>query len=112
MRIPHLLLGLGAVVMAAAIVYAFVAGDLIAEAKLMFPYPWFQVAMLDLYVGFLLFAGWIYARESSKRLAIAWIIALLALGNLLSCAYALRALVQSRGDMHHFWRGRPATTSA
>ena len=108
MRTATVLLVLGGMVMAAAIVYGFVAGGFIEEAKTLFGYPWFQVAMIDLYVGFFLFAGWIAFREQSRGVAVAWIIALCLLGNFVSCIYAARALVHARGDWSQFWTGKTA----
>lgn len=103
-----LLLGIGVVVMAAAIAYGFIAGDLWGEAQVLLKYPWFHVSMIDLYVGFLLFAGWIAFRERSVPATIVWIISLMLLGNLIACAYALLALVRSNGDMRRFWLGKQA----
>ena len=99
---------IGAVIMAAAILYAFVAGDFFAEAETMFPLPWFQLAMVDLYVGFLLFGGWILFREPSRPKAIGWILLVCVLGNLASCIYAVRAIVQCGGDWRRFWMGHQA----
>jgi hypothetical protein len=111
MRTMMILLAIGFCVMASVITYGFVAGDLVGEAKLMLAYPWFQISMVDLYTGFLLFGGWIIFRERSRTTAILWIILLLTLGNLASCAYAFLAAVQSRGNWHIFWLGCHAPTS-
>lgn len=99
------LLGVGAVVIAAAIVYGFAAGGLFEEARILFGYPWFHVSMIDLYLGFFLVAGWIAYREKSVGRTLVWLVLLCTLGNLVSCLYALWALNQSRGDWRRFWLG-------
>jgi hypothetical protein len=103
------LLAAGVVVMAAAIGYALLAGDLRGEARVLFDYPWFHVSMIDLYTGFLLFSGWIVFREQSRGVAAIWIVLLLTLGNFAACAYALAAAIRARGDWNVFWLGTRAT---
>lgn len=102
------LLVAGVVVMAVAIGYALLAGDLRGEARVLFDYPWFHVSMIDLYTGFLLFSGWIVSREQSRGVAAVWIVLLLTLGNLAACAYALAAALRARGDWNVFWLGKRA----
>ncbi len=105
MRTPIILLSIGAVVMAAAIAYGFLAGGLFDEARTLLSYPWFHVSMIDLYVGFFIFAGWIVFRERSRVAAVGWIILLCLLGNLIACLYAALALARAKGDWHRFWLG-------
>ena len=95
MRLSIGLLAVGVLVMAVAIGYALLAGDLRGEARVLFNYPWFHVSMIDLYTGFLLFSGWIVSRERSRGVAVIWIVLLLTLGNLAACAYALAAAVRA-----------------
>ena len=102
---PLLLLFLGAIIMILAIAYAMIYGSFWEEAKVLFPLPWFQLSMIDLYLGFFLFGGWILFRESSRGKAIGWIVALCLLGNLAACVYALLALIGSRGNWMAFWMG-------
>ncbi len=104
----------GVIWMTAAILYGFIVGDFFAEAKALFPYPWFQVSMVDLYTGFALFSGWVIFRESSTGKTIAWIIAFMLLGNPATCLYALLAAINSKGDWQQFWVGarNPAATNA
>lgn len=96
---------IGAIIMAAAIAYGFIIGDFFAEAELMLPLPWFHISMIDLYVGFALFAGWIIYREKSIARAAIWIVLLMTLGNLLSCIYVALAATRARGDWLAFWQG-------
>ncbi len=99
------LLILGAFIMAAAIAYALIVGNFFAEAEVMLPLPWFHLSMVDLYIGFFLFAGWITFREATMLRAVLWIALLLCLGNIISCLYALIAAVNARGDWSVFWLG-------
>lgn len=51
---------------------------------------------------------WIGYRERSAAVAIGWIVLILLLGNAVSYAYALAALIRSRGDWKRFWLGARA----
>lgn len=108
MKLPIALCTLGAIIMVAAITYAFVYGGLFVEARTLLDYPWFHVSMIDLYMGFLLFAGWIIYRERSLPVAIVWIVLLCTLGNLASCVYVVIAAMRARGDWRVFWMGTHA----
>ena len=56
--------------------------------------PWGKGTLLDLYVGFVIVAGWIAWREQSIPRAACWFVLLCGLGNLATLAYLLLA---SRG---------------
>lgn len=88
----RILAAIGAVAMVAVIGHAFVAGDFFAEGKWLFAHPWGRVSLVDLYVGFALVGCWIAARERSFRRTVPWILALIVLGNLATCAYVLLSL--------------------
>jgi|TARA_B110000495_G_C22497021_1_gene305446 hypothetical protein len=105
MRRCLIFLIIGAIVIAATIVYALVFGNFIPEAKTLLPLPWFQLSMVDLYLGFLLFGGWVLYREKSGTIAVCWIILLLLLGNVVACMYAIIAMMRSHGNWAHFWLG-------
>jgi hypothetical protein len=105
MRGAFALAGIGFVAMAAALVYGFTLGDGWDEVSTLVAYPWFNVSLVDVYVGFALFGGWVAHRERSPLAAAAWIIAILLLGNLVACAYVLWALRSSAGDGAVFWHG-------
>ncbi|MBE7559525.1 DUF1475 family protein [bacterium] len=93
--------------MACVLGYGFGWGDFFAEGRVLFSMPWGVVSLVDVYVGFLLLGGWIWFRESSRVMAVAWILLILCLGNLISCLYVLVALRQSRNDWRRFWMGTP-----
>ena len=95
----------GLVAMALALFYGFTRGDGWEEVRALVAYPWFNVSLVDVYVGFGLFAGWIAYRERNAGTAVVWIALILVLGNLVSCAYAALALHRSGGDWLVFWTG-------
>lgn len=97
--------GIGIIVMAIVILYGFAFGDFARWRTDFMGNAWSQVLVMDIYVGFFLFAGWIWFREASRVQAVLWIILLLLLGNLVSCIYVWRNLRASGGDRHRFWFG-------
>jgi Protein of unknown function (DUF1475) len=99
---------LGAFVMLAALTYGFALGDFWGDGRVLVSVPWGRVSLLDVYVGFGLFCGWIAFRERSWAHAAAWILIVLTLGNLLACLYAFRALAGSQGNWARFWMGARA----
>jgi hypothetical protein len=52
-------------------------------------HPWFIATLFDTYFGFLTFWLWLAYREISWIARIAWLIAILALGNIAMSAYVL-----------------------
>jgi len=109
-RVPNIFLLLGGIIMVLAIIYVLVFGNFLDEARVLFPLPWFQLTLIDLYLGFFLFGGWILFREESRAKAVGWIVVICVLGNLAACIYALKALVQSRGNWTAFWLGHRQAT--
>jgi hypothetical protein len=57
-------------------------------------HPWFIATLFDAYFGFLAFYLWILWRERSWARGIAWLVALLLLGNIAMAVYALIVLFQ------------------
>ncbi|MHC4217115.1 MAG: DUF1475 family protein [Planctomycetota bacterium] len=112
MRVAVILLVLGTAAMAAALLYGFTRGDGWTEVETLVAYPWFNVSLVDVYVGFALFGGWIVFRERSPLRAAGWIVLVLLLGNLVSCLYALLAVARSDGDWRRFWLGHRALSEA
>jgi hypothetical protein len=96
---------LGILVMASILIYGFTVGDFSREGQVLLSMPWGIVALVDVYVGFLLFAGWIVYRERSALRSIVWVVLLLILGNLVASLYVLIALISSGGDWGRFWQG-------
>lgn len=81
--------------MVAALVYGFGFGNGWAEVSVLMDYPWFVVSLVDVYVGFILFAVWIALREK-PLVAVLWIIPLMTLGNVFAGIYFIRALLLAR----------------
>lgn len=69
----------------------FVAGPRIAQD------PWTWVTIVDLYLGFLVTAGVIVARERRPRRWLPWLVGLLTLGNLATAAYAVLWVASTAG---------------
>ena len=104
-----------AVVPAAGVLFAALAiavalgiangGSLITVLKEMAANPWGRATLIDLYVGFFLFALWIFHRERSKARAAGWLVATCLLGNLVPCVYVIAAARSARGNGARFWHG-------
>jgi pilus assembly protein TadC len=94
--------------MAAVLVYGFTVGDFAGEGSRLLSMPWGIVSLVDLYVGFILFSGWIVYREASLVRTITWIVAVMVLGFFAASLYALLALRSSSGDWRRFWLGKHA----
>jgi O-antigen/teichoic acid export membrane protein len=112
MKRAMLLSLVGVVAMGVVLIYAFTTGDFSAEGRELLSMPWGIVSLVDLYVGFFLFAGWILYREQSHRRAAVWIVLLMLLGFFIGSLYALLALYTSKGDWHLFWQGKQGPTAA
>lgn len=108
MRLAMVVTGLGAAAMGAVLIYAFTQGDIAAEGAQLLSMPWGIVSLVDLYVGFALFSGWIVYREESLVRAIVWILFVMVLGFFTASLYAFLALRGSGGDWRRFWMGRHA----
>jgi hypothetical protein len=94
--------------MAAILVYGFTVGDFLAEGARLLAMPWGIVSMVDLYVGFVLFSGWIVYREQSLGRSVLWVVLMMVLGFFTGALYTLIALMASGGDWRRFWMGRRA----
>jgi hypothetical protein len=108
MRLAMIVTGLGAAAMGAVLIYAFTQGDIAAEGAQLLSMPWGIVSLVDLYVGFALFSGWIVYREESLVRAIVWIFFVMVLGFFTASLYAFLALRASAGDWRRFWMGKHA----
>lgn len=105
MKLAKLIALLGLLAMGGVLIYAFVAGDFAAEGRELLSLPWGVVSLVDLYVGFILFSGWIVYREKSLGRSIPWVFLVMALGFLTASLYTLVALQNSGGDWKRFWMG-------
>lgn len=100
---------LGLIVITAMVLacgYAATQGSLWNQFVAIASIAWGQVLLVDLYAGFALFAGWIAWRDGHwPAWTAGWIIALLALGNVVAGVYVLLAWRASGGDARTFWLG-------
>jgi hypothetical protein len=108
MKVAKIVALLGALAMAAALIYGFSAGDFGGEGQVLLGMPWGIVSLVDLYVGFVLFSCWIVYREKSLVRSLIWVVLMMVLGSLTASVYALIALFTSRGDWERFWLGNRA----
>jgi hypothetical protein len=106
MKIAKLVALLGLLAMTGILVYGFAVGDFSGEGKILLSMPWGIVSMVDLYVGFTLFSGWIVYREKSLIRSAVWVILMMVLGFFAASLYVLIALQASDGDWKRFWMGR------
>jgi len=101
------LAAIGAVALLATMAYAATQGYMASQFAAIGSIAWGQVLIVDVYVGFALFAGWIGWREAGRaRRATAWIVALLLIGNAVACVYVLMAWWRNGDDAEAFWHGR------
>jgi hypothetical protein len=96
------------IVMGVTLVYGFTQGDLSADGARLLSIPWGVVSLVDVYVGFTLFSGWVVFREPSRLRALLWVILIMVLGFFIAGVYTLLALQASSGDWRRFWLGHRA----
>jgi len=106
MRVAKIVSFLGIVAMGIAIGNAFINGDFSSEGSALLAMPWGVVSLVDLYVGFSLFAMWIIYREKEWWQALIWVVLLMVLGFFIGSLYTFLALMRCDGDWYHFWHGK------
>ncbi len=88
----------GVIVMIAALVYGFTAGEFGAEGSAILDLAWGRVTLVDLYTGLALIGAWIVWRERSVVRALPWLVAMVFLGSLAAAAYVVVAGGWERGE--------------
>jgi hypothetical protein len=106
MKLAKAIALLGVVAMGAVLIYAFTTGDFGREGSILLSMPWGVVSLVDLYVGFILFSGWIVYREKSLVPSLIWVALMMVLGFFTASVYTFIALQTSGGDWRRFWMGR------
>ena len=96
--------GIGVLLMTGVILYAFIDGNFSEEGSQILSMPWGIVSMVDLYVGFTLFACWAFYREKIW-LACIWTILFMCLGNFATSLYVFVNLFFTKGDPLAFFLG-------
>lgn len=102
---------IGFLIMFFSISTAFIVGDFSEEGNIILSLTWGKVSLIDVYIGFIIFCGWIVYRERSLGRSIVWAILMMIFGNMTACFYILLALRQSRGDWPRFWLGQRANAT-
>ena len=100
---------LGLLAMTVVLIYGFTVGNFAEEGKQLLSMPWGIVSLVDLYVGFILFSGWIVYREKSAVRSVVWVILMMLLGFWTASLYTLIALQTSDGSWKRFWLGNRLT---
>ena len=106
MKIAKLIALVGLLAMTGILIYGFTVGDFSAEGSKLLAMPWGIVSLVDLYVGFTLFSGWIVFREKALLPSIVWVVLMMVLGFWAGALYTLIALQTSGGDWKRFWFGK------
>ncbi len=110
MKIAKVVALLGVIAMSLALANGFINGDFSGEGSLLLGMPWGIISLVDLYVGFTLFSGWIIYREGWTLSAAIWVLLMMVLGFFTGALYTFLALQSSGGDWRKFWLGRNAET--
>ncbi len=106
MKIVKIISIFGVAAMTAALLNGFINGDFLTDGGDLLSNPWGIVSMVDLYVGFLLFAVWIAYREKSVLRTVIWLFFLMTLGFFTASIYMLIAAFTSQNDWKQFWLGK------
>ena len=61
-------------------------------------HPWFIATLFDCYFGFLTFYAWVFYKETGWFARVAWLIAILLLGNIAMSIYMLITLFKLPSD--------------
>ena len=111
MKIAKAVSLLGVLAMSVVLIYGFTVGDFLFDGAQLLSNPWGIVSLVDLYVGFTLFSGWIIYREKSVVRSIIWIFFMMTLGFFTGSLYTFIALQTSGGDWGRFWMGKRAVNT-
>lgn len=105
MKLAKVFAWLGVIAMTVILIYGFTAGNFSSDGSMIISNPWGKVSLVDLYVGFSLFALWIVFRERHPVVSIVWVVLLMVLGFFTGALYILINLYQSNGDWLEFFLG-------
>jgi len=108
MKIAKAITLLGLVAMTGILIYGFTVGNFGNEGAKLLKMPWGIVSLVDLYVGFALFSGWIAYRERKVLPSFIWVILMMVLGFWTGALYTFIALQTSGGNWNRFWMGKRA----
>jgi hypothetical protein len=108
MKIAKIIALIGLIAMTVVLVFGFTVGNFSTEGAKLLGMPWGIVSLVDLYVGFSLFSGWIVFREKALLPSIIWVILMMVLGFWAGALYTFIALQTSGNDWKRFWFGKRA----
>jgi len=111
MKIAKVVSLLGVLAMTVVLIYGFAMGDFLIDGTQLLSNPWGIVSLVDLYVGFTLFSGWIIYREKSAIRSIIWVFFMMTLGFFTGALYTFIALQTSGDDWNRFWMGKRAANT-
>jgi len=103
MKIAKMFALLGFIVMTISITMGFINGDFTGEGSIILSLIWGKITLIDIYIMFLIFAGWIYYREDKLSVFSIWFIFLLIFGAATASLYIYLALKKSNGNWKQFW---------
>lgn len=106
MKTAKILALAGTIIMFFTLMYGFIFGEFFKEGSTLMSIAWGKVSLIDVYIGFFLFSGWVLFREQKRVNAVIWILLFMILGNFATCLYATIALYKSNNDWKIFWLGR------
>ncbi len=106
MKVAKIFAVTGTLIMFFTLAYGFIAGDFFKEGSMLFMLVWGKVSLIDVYIGFFLFSGWVLYREENLLTSLLWIISIIILGNFITCLYATIALYKSGENFKLFWLGQ------
>ena len=86
---------LGVAAMTIALIYGFASGDFSGEGGQILDLVWGQVTLIDLYVGVAIIAAFVFWRERSVPISIAWLAAFIVLGHWATALYVLQASMRA-----------------
>jgi hypothetical protein len=93
------------------LMYGFICGDFFNEGSILVSLAWGKVSLIDVYIGFFLFSGWVVYREESLPFAVFWIILIMLLGNFITSLYVTITLFKSGENLQCFWLGKHYKTN-
>ena len=86
---------LGVAAMTIALIVGFTSGDFSGEGGQILDLVWGGVTLIDLYVGVSIIAAFVFWRERSIPISVAWLTGFLILGHWATALYVLVASLRS-----------------
>ena len=99
------------IIMLLTLLYGFIRGVFFKEGGILLSLAWGKVSLIDVYIGFFLFSGWVLYREERLPIAIIWILLILLLGNFITSLYVTITLYKFGENLPWFWLGKHYKTN-